>query len=206
MFFKVSDSKDSGILQDDGTQIKAFWRKRFRRSEWGKYKVCLLTELHQEGGKVWPFPHRLPLMNEFYRIIHPCFIADLSVRVCVCVRQLNFLLFWARLALNLTLCWLFFPPGHVITHALSTCPYPPTPLPHCLLWTPATAGWSCGAMCRVWLRVFLDGCWPLRAEPPAFRDCLSLLADPPLLWYSLHLFSTSVSLPPSSPVVLSFGT
>lgn len=59
--------------------------------------------------------------------------------------------------------------------------------------TPVTAGWSCGAMCQVWPRVFLDGCWPLRAAPPAFHDCLFLLTNPPLLWYPL-LFSTFLSL------------
>lgn len=46
--------------------------------------------------------------------------------------------------------------------------------------TPVTAGWSCGAMCRAWPRVFRDGSWPSRAEPPASHDCLLSAHQPSL--------------------------
>lgn len=50
---------------------------------------------------------------------------------------------------------------------LPLCSPPPPPV----LSNPVTAGWSCGTMCQAWPRVFLDGSWPSRAEPPASHDC-----------------------------------
>lgn len=188
----ISSIHPAGVCQPSAAQrgshyILFFWaRSRSRRgwctltvcvSERDVLRVCSLSRLIQLVGFHWRWltfyslfflspPRRTLMFHHFFNLHHLLLFVSSSV-----IFPVN------KSAVSQTL-----PSRHSSSPpVLHPQPPPPPPLlPPPPLSTPVTAGWSCGAMCQAWPRVFLDGSWPSRAEPPASHDCLFSAHQPSL--------------------------